>query len=248
MESTTPKKLIAISDIHGRYNALRKLVDEKLFIEGYKFVFMGDYFGYGKQSIEVIEYLTYLKLKYGDQVVLLYGNWEDMIEEALFGDTKEIRNSTIKALYSRGFGDGFKQIKYNQDNLGKVKLFFTLLNGRTAYIDGDYCFVHAGVYLPKLETGNCSLEELILSSTIEDALWAFDFIEYASNIDNKYKFVVGHVPVQNITKEKEDKIKPFISGCVIGINFGASKVKGYLGYIKFDENGKFSYKKVPSLG
>ena len=77
MEATTPKKLIAISDIHGRYDALRKLVDKKLLIDGYKFVFMGDYFGYGKQSIEVIEYLTYLKLKYGDQIVLLYGNWED---------------------------------------------------------------------------------------------------------------------------------------------------------------------------
>lgn len=283
MELMTPKKLIAISDIHGSYEALRQLVNEDYLKDGYTIVFMGDYIGYGKQSIEVIQYLIYLKKKYGEQVILLYGNWEDMLQIALFDKNREEKSEKIKVLYKRGFANDFKSINNNFDLKNMFNYFFTQL--QMYYTVDDYCFVHAGVNIDALLNGE-SLENVLEKSSKEDLLWNLSFIDdlsiiknpfiitnpigeflpndpsikhlyhlhdlFADNIDKtKYNLVVGHVPVQYLAKDLEielNTVKPIVFGPVLAIDFGASKPKGhqgYLGYVKFDENGKRTYRTVP---
>lgn len=239
---TSPKKLIAISDIHGRYDALRSLPLERFLESGYKVLFMGDYVGYGKQCVEVIEYLLALKDRYKDKVIILYGNWEDMLMTALFSTERDERDTMIKIMYSRGFSNEFKRIKQNKDKAKKLQDCMLM-----SYIDEDYCFTHAGINSGIVDLPKVKLEDIVKVSSKEDILWSMDFLEDdAEEIwRNDLRFVVGHVPVTKLNSD--GKAKPFVNGVAIGIDFGASSVKGCLGYIRFDENGNRSYNAVPSI-
>ena len=76
------------------------------------------------------------------------------------------------------------------------------------------------------------------------------FNKFYYNYGKQYNVVVGYVPVQDLAKymriELED-IKPIVFGRILAIDLGASKKKGFLGRITFDEDGKRAFQKVPSI-
>lgn len=236
----SPRKVIALSDIHGCYDALRSLSLEHYIADGYRVVFMGDYIGYGNKSVEALKYVISLRNRYPEQVIVLMGNWEDMLHTALFHEDKQERDLMAKILYKKRWGKEFQQFRKNSALRKIVKSFPDIMD--TAYTDGNYCFVHAGVN-PVSVLISPSLDKIITDSEFDDMIWNFDFIDNAASLDSPYRFVVGHRPVQNITNKKDD-VKPYVSGCVIGVDMGASKKKGYLGFIRFDENGRRSFRIV----
>lgn len=240
--ATSPQKLLAISDIHGRYDALRELALEKMLCNGYRVVFLGDYVGYGHQSAEVLQYIICLQNQYPQQVIPLCGNWEDMLYQALFSKMPELRDRFIKVLYKKGFGNEFKRFKKMPELSSIVRCFPSML--RMFYLDGTYCFAHAGVNVAAVQSGH-RIKDVVTSSRIEDLLWNLDFVSQMRGISSPYTFVVGHVPVQRLSSEKA--IKPFVKGNIIGIDLGASRKTGFMGYIKFDKNGVRTFHKVPSL-
>ena len=236
-----PKKIVALSDIHGRYDALLSLSLERYIADGYRVVFMGDYVGYGDKSAETLAYVVSLKKTYPDQVSLLLGNWEDMLHVALFHENKQERGSVIQVFFKKGWRDGFKQFRDNEDLRKLVEDFPRIMD--VAYFNGSYCFAHAGVN-PALLGSSMPLRKIILGSNLDHLVWNLDFIDAAAGMNGPYRFVVGHRPVQTLSDDST--IKPYVSGCVVGIDMGASRKKGCLGLIKFDENGQRSFLSVPS--
>jgi hypothetical protein len=91
-------KTIFIGDLHGDLDALEKILIQTNFEqrikdgEDLKIVFLGDYIGRGKKSIEVLKRLLELKKKYPLKVFLLRGNHETeemSLNDGFFDEIKE---------------------------------------------------------------------------------------------------------------------------------------------------------------
>jgi len=75
-------RLFAIGDIHGCFDSLKILMEEKIRIrKSDKVVFLGDYIDRGPQGKEVIDYIIHL-LENGFHIVPLSGNHEAMLLDA----------------------------------------------------------------------------------------------------------------------------------------------------------------------
>ena len=85
MRAETAGRLIAIGDIHGCYDLLTNLVELGIIFNPSKdrLVFLGDYIDRGPRSREVVDYISGLRKRYPEQIVLLKGNHEEMAFNAL---------------------------------------------------------------------------------------------------------------------------------------------------------------------
>lgn len=88
--------------IHGQYRDLMRMfaqhgspvdpTEPQSDIEGLDYLFLGNYVGRGKYSLETICLLFALKLKYPDQIHLLRGCYEDIRINKIYGKTLLIRS------------------------------------------------------------------------------------------------------------------------------------------------------------
>ena len=95
MNITRFKRVISIPDVHGCYSILRRLIEQEIRFNPDEdlLIFLGDYLDFrdvtkvvnrdGVNSAKVVQYLSTLKTKYPNSIVLLKGNHEVMAEKAL---------------------------------------------------------------------------------------------------------------------------------------------------------------------
>lgn len=77
-------RLLAIGDVHGSFDRLKKLLTRICLQQDDQLVMLGDYIDRGPDTKEVIECLFELKSNFPD-TVFLRGNHEQMLLDALFG-------------------------------------------------------------------------------------------------------------------------------------------------------------------
>jgi len=172
----TPKirRQIAVGDIHGRFDLLRVLLEEKIVFDERtdELVFLGDYIDRGPQSREVLTYLNDLRKNRADRLTFLKGNHEAMARAALdTGDEQAMDlwlinggNATLKS-----FG-GLEAAR-----LALLPFIDSLSLFRET---AEHLFVHAGI-----------LPDRSLPSTPEDVLlWSRQFLPH----DSGKTVVVGH--------------------------------------------------------
>ena len=132
------KRLFTIGDIHGCFDSLKELVQNKILLQkSDKLILLGDYIDRGDKSKEVIDYIIELRKKEFD-IIPLMGNHEAMLLDAYKNEKnipKWIQNSGDETLKS------FK-INSLKDIESKYIKFFKDL--RYYYSFEDYLFVHAG--------------------------------------------------------------------------------------------------------
>lgn len=223
---------MAISDIHGRFEEFKTILQKiKKQLDSHRLVLLGDYIGYGPNSMEVLELVKNLVKNYG--AVALKGNWEDMLYQSIDNNDEHLKNEFIKMLYKRGAKKLFYQIKSKHNYLEFIN------NLPLYYVEKNIVFSHSGVDYEIIETAFFdSLEEFMKRNTKQKLIWNDYFYEdvITTMIDPPCQFyiVAGHIPINiinNMTIEKNPIIKPFVHENVIGIDFRASSKKGYLGVV-----------------
>lgn len=132
------KRLFAIGDIHGCFDALKELVECKIQLaQNDKLILLGDYIDRGDKSKEVVDYIIDLQER-GYNIIPLIGNHELLLLKA-FDDEKNkykwLLNGGGETLKSFGI-DSIKEIlsKY-LDFFKNLKSYFSIENN---------LFVHAG--------------------------------------------------------------------------------------------------------
>ncbi len=202
------KRLFGIGDIHGCYDTLRELSENRIRPDSLdKLVFLGDYIDRGPGSRQVIDYIIDL-IKYGIDVVPLAGNHEAMLIDA-YRDPSSLPlwllNSGDTTLDSFGVTDaGLIDKKYTDFFLGL----------RYYNISGKFIFVHAGF--------NDNAPDPF--GDINGMIWE-SHPSYDNPLLKEYTIIHGHRPKSVdfvLSKIREHaRVIPIDTGCVYG------KERGY---------------------
>jgi serine/threonine protein phosphatase 1 len=198
----TPRRLIAVGDIHGQAQMLTELLAKIAPCAGDCFVFLGDYIDRGPAAADVIEMLVAFSRQY-PQTVFLRGNHEQMLLDAfdsLCRRSPELDDVCVPEweglpdellLYMLNGGattlTSYRQRYPCMDNELKIPsphLDFLRLT-RLRFRSGDYLFVHAGID-PQDPYGQQDGGQAMLWS--RDKLWLQD-------PDWGLTVVHGHTPV-----------------------------------------------------
>lgn len=132
------KRLFAIGDIHGCFDSLVELVENKIQLKkNDKLILLGDSIDRGDKSKEVVDFIMELQ-ENGFDVIPLMGNHEAMLLEAYENE----KNTSI--WIQNGGSETLKSFRISslKDIESKYIEFFKGL--RYYYSLEDYLFVHAG--------------------------------------------------------------------------------------------------------
>lgn len=142
-------KFFVLSDIHGFYTELKQALDESGYDPrnpGHLLIHCGDCFDRGGEALRVLDYLESLPRK-----VLLRGNHEDMLEDALtdrrinYIHERNGTDLTIEQLFGDGCIDAYGHLTL--DPAMKRRLL-TFMSGMADYYEtSHYVFTHGWVPL-----------------------------------------------------------------------------------------------------
>lgn len=202
-ETQSPERLIAVGDIHGCLNQLKRLMAQVNPGFADQIVFLGDYIDRGPDSFAVIDYLLAFATTF-PETVFLRGNHEQMFSAYLEGHepTTFLLNGGANTLASYQQADKWPIPETHRNFLR------TLSN---VYETEDYIFVHAG-----LRPGVSLADQ-----DIGDLLWIRrEFIN--SDYDWGKTVVYGHTPRQEplLTETR----LALDTGCVYGRQLTACDV------------------------
>ena len=137
--------VIVCGDIHGQFYDLTNIFKIGGNIPKKKYLFLGDYVDRGYNSVETLEYLLCLKLKYPDYITLLRGNHESR-----------------QICFSYGF---YEEVTRKYGNANPWKFFNQVFDylPLAAIIEGKIFCVHGGLS-PKI----CYIDQIRLLNRVQE--------------------------------------------------------------------------------
>jgi len=180
-------RLLVISDIHGMYDVLRRLLVSVWYRpEIDRLVVLGDLIDRGPQSREVLDFFMDLKKRAGDHLTILRGNHEDMCIDTIRCN-KASRKQAVSLWFNNG-GDATIASIVDANLLNYIKFMEQL----PLYKETDeFIFVHGGVD-PELPLADTSPETM---------LWTRDAWPHVSG----KTVIVGHSIHDEVTFYPEAK-------------------------------------------
>lgn len=197
-----PGDVIAVGDIHGRFDLLDAFCDH-VADSGATVVFLGDLIDRGGQDLEVLDRIHYMMMSpesWGlESVVALMGNHEWMFIDAATGPASSLTLWLQNGGNFEAYADMLRHLPWIQ----RLPVFLII---------GDTLFIHAGFY-----PGKDPAETIKLGRT-ENLLWMRQpFLTYGPEFEkwnpNLKRVVFGHTP--------ESAMPYFIPGGGICIDTGA---------------------------
>jgi serine/threonine protein phosphatase 1 len=229
----TYDKAFVTSDIHGDYDRFIKLLDY-WDTDYMKLVILGDLIDRGKQSLKTVQKVMELKRKYGNQVIVLKGNHEDMLinflreptyeyGEVFFrngGNTTAWEFANDEFLMFKSYEERAKLIKQKAEEINFIR------NLQHYYEFGKVLFVHAGID-PFISDWR--------KTESHKFLWQRGMWNHKNKTDKVIVF--GHTPTQHLHKDKNNDI--WVSKCRTYINIdGGSVFGGQLNGIVINNDGE----------
>ena len=187
------KKIFVVTDIHGRYDLFKRLLEELNFTKEDLLIILGDTCDRGPLTYEL--YKKYMELQNeGYSIIHLLGNHEDMLYKSKINEEYRINwlynvgTETIKSFFNHQ--NKFKKIEeyWSKDEFYKEKWLFEFFENMPHIVKTkNHLFVHAGIDFSK------SLQE----QEKEYVLWTRDKW-YEKNKSEK-KIFYGHTSHNKIT-------------------------------------------------
>lgn len=236
-------RLIAISDIHGRYDLLDELLNKVKFNNNDILVLMGDYSQKGKYPLKTLRYIMNLS-KQNNVYCLLgncdHGNYKIFDPKYLNNDFKillDIKTSLLYDMKKEYFSTNKQDINLSLSDL-QMKLLheyndeITFLKGLPLMLEtDDFLFVHAG--LDKIRNYYNSWYRSIFMKR---------YFYYQGHLADK-NVICGHMPVTIYRNEFNDNILIDLKRKIISIDGGMTvKAGGQLNaLIIYKKNNKYIY-------
>ncbi len=225
------------SDIHGRLDRLKKLIETIELCENDTLYIIGDLVDRGEKPIETIEFVMN-----HPQIEVIMGNHDEMFLYSLkYEDEVQIerwgRNGcspTIDGFFNRTIEEQDEILEYI-DQLPYYKI-----------VDGKYLLVHAGFESTRLfdNMNNMSLEEALIEQK-DRLVWVRDIFIKNKALDNLIT-IFGHSPRKYIDKVFErESILPYeiwiddIYNDKIGIDTGNCYESGRMACFRLDDHKVF---------
>jgi len=182
-DAINPEDIIAVGDIHARYDLLELLLDR---LRGTQttVIFLGDMIDRGGQDAEVLNKVRQLTEDPESEglanVFALMGNHEAMLIDAATGPT----TSVYLWMQNGGNFDQYDQLLEHIEWLEELPIYLTI---------GDTLFIHAGI-VPGRDP-----YELVDKGKVDTLLWMREpFLTYGPEFEkwnpNLKKVVFGHTP------------------------------------------------------
>ena len=127
--------VIVCGDIHGQFYDLMNLFEKGGDLPDKKYLFLGDYVDRGYNSVETLEYLLCLKLKYQGRITLLRGNHESRQICYTYGFYEEITKKYGNANPWRYFNEVFDYLPIAAIIEGVIFCVHGGLSPKINYID-----------------------------------------------------------------------------------------------------------------
>ena len=183
-----------MGDSHGHYNQLKEVVEKSGFDPKQDLiVFLGDYIDRGYHSFKCLEYVRSLKERFPNNVVVLKGNHEDMMDEYFLSHDIASNRIDLNSIWMSNGGDNtfgeLVQLTVEQRrsylefirSLPTQHIIPIIKDGKSI----NLVFCHAGI--------NPTFP--INDQSDFDLLWIRD--KFFCNYDGDDIIIVGHTMVQN---------------------------------------------------
>ncbi len=209
-------RLLVFGDIHGHFDKLQEVYEKAKVTAEDRLIFLGDYIDRGEENIR--SFLFVKRLAESGQAVMLPGNHELMMVEHFLEAQKEAPASSLTSLLRRftgllkkrpsslwlqnGGNKTLRELLQREPEEQREILDWALhlirenptysceVDGRTVH------FAHAGMNPAKP----------LAENTLSDYLWIRD--EFYENYTGEDLWVVGHTPVQILTKKVQPLLLP----------------------------------------
>jgi serine/threonine protein phosphatase 1 len=198
-----PTQFIAIGDIHGCLEPLKRLIDALKPASTDQLVFLGDYVDRGPDSKGVIDFL--LELRQSVNCVFLSGNHEVlMLDYFAWGNT-------LQQDWARNGGDSTLDSYLQGGEIAIPESHIAFLNDCLPYYETpEYFFVHGGVKPYR------TIEENLRVMRLRDFVWERSHMDSEVISANNFKWektvVCGHTPLPSPVLL--EKLIAIDTGCV----------------------------------
>ena len=194
--------VIVCGDIHGQFYDLKNLFKMGGEIPEKKYLFLGDYVDRGYNSVETLEYLLCLKLKYQGRITLLRGNHESRQICFSYGFYEEITRKYGNANPWRYFNDLFDYLPIAAIIEGKVFCVHGGLSPLVSTVDQIRLInrkqeiPHEGAFCDLMWSDPDDIEAWVISQRGAGYIFGWKVVEEFNRINNLTLICRAHQLVQ----------------------------------------------------
>lgn len=214
------KRILLISDIHGRYNEFIRLLKYANFTRADYLICLGDMVDRGPDSYKVVEWFRTMNIAMDGNVQCLFGNHEHLFTSFHTGHLPE------KDYFTRFIG-GKKAVESYAGKDKEKLIHIDFMNSFPLYLDiGTHVLTHGGLNINK------SLE----NQSVHDTAWNYNKLHTQDVNYNGVPIIYGHTPTIYIYEHYGSKgYEIWKTENQIGIDVGFSKARKMLIYDLYND-------------